>query len=257
MPNRILQNPLSSEEQASIDHAKKLEKENDSSETNTVATESETTTTPATEPENASESAPVKEKKAKSKKVKQEGAKEKKGEKSKEKKSKDKGGRSENSSKKSRGSSNSEKKDKRGPATKQLIENLRKSTKAAGPETTIKKPHRWRPGTVALRQIRKYQKSTDLLIQKLPFQRVVREIAQEEKVDLRFQRSAIEALQEASEAMLAKLFLYANNAAIHGKRITLLKKDIHFAVHHSFQDLEPKDWQLSQTTKNLEPTKKQ
>src|SRR5665213_3096891 len=63
-----------------------------------------------------------------------------------------------------------------------------------------RKPHRYRPGTVALREIRKYQKSTDLLIRKLPFQRLVREIAQNFKNDLRFQSTAIGALQEAAEA---------------------------------------------------------
>jgi len=60
----------------------------------------------------------------------------------------------------------------------------------------VKKPHRYRPGTVALREIRKYQKSTELLIRKLPFQRLVREIAQDFKTDLRFQSTAIMALQE-------------------------------------------------------------
>ncbi len=59
----------------------------------------------------------------------------------------------------------------------------------------MKKPHRYRPGTVALREIRKYQKSTELLIRKLPFQRLVREIAQDFKTDLRFQSSAVLALQ--------------------------------------------------------------
>lgn len=67
-------------------------------------------------------------------------------------------------------------------------------------------PHRYRPGTVALREIRRYQKSTDLLIRKLPFQRLVREIAQDFKNDLRFQGSAILALQEASESYLVGLF---------------------------------------------------
>src|SRR4051794_33569947 len=66
----------------------------------------------------------------------------------------------------------------------------------------IKKPHRFRPGTVALREIRRYQKSTELLIRKLPFQRLVREIAQDFKTDLRFQAAAIAALQEAAEAYL-------------------------------------------------------
>lgn len=53
----------------------------------------------------------------------------------------------------------------------------------------------FRPGTVALREIRRYQKSTELLIRKLPFQRLVREIAQDFKTDLRFQSAAIGALQ--------------------------------------------------------------
>ena len=64
----------------------------------------------------------------------------------------------------------------------------------------IKKPHRYRPGTVALREIRRYQKSTELLIRKLPFQRLVREIAQDYRSELRFQAEAIRALQEASDA---------------------------------------------------------
>ena len=70
----------------------------------------------------------------------------------------------------------------------------------------VKKPHRYRPGTVALREIRRYQKSTDLLIRKLPFQRLVREVAQDFKPNLRFQSTAILALQEAAEAYLVQLF---------------------------------------------------
>ncbi|XP_053870975.1 histone H3-like [Malaclemys terrapin pileata] len=79
----------------------------------------------------------------------------------------------------------------------------RKSAPATG---GVKKPHRYRPGTVALREIRRYQKSTELLIRKLPFQRLVREIAQDFKTDLRFQSSAVMALQEASEAYVVGLF---------------------------------------------------
>ncbi|XP_019417404.1 PREDICTED: histone H3.3-like [Lupinus angustifolius] len=93
----------------------------------------------------------------------------------------------------------------------------------------VKKPHRFRPGTVALREIRKYQKSTDLLIQKLPFQRLVREIAQTMKTDLRFQSHAVLALQEASEAYLVGLFEDTNLCAIHAKRVTIMPKDIHLA----------------------------
>jgi histone H3 len=93
----------------------------------------------------------------------------------------------------------------------------------------IKKPHRFRPGTVALREIRRYQKSTELLIRKLPFQRLVREIAQDFKTDLRFQASAIAALQEASEAYLVGLFEDTNLCAIHAKRVTIMPKDIQLA----------------------------
>jgi len=93
----------------------------------------------------------------------------------------------------------------------------------------VKKPHRYRPGTVALREIRKFQKSTDLLIRKLPFQRLVREIATEYKSDLRFQSQAVLALQEASEAYLVGLFEDTNLCAIHAKRVTIMPKDIQLA----------------------------
>ena len=97
----------------------------------------------------------------------------------------------------------------------------RKSAPATG---GVKKPHRYRPGTVALREIRRYQKSTELLIRKLPFQRLVREIAQDFKTDLRFQSSAVMALQEASEAYLVGLFEDTNLCAIHAKRVTIMPK---------------------------------
>merc|ERR1711978_321181 len=72
-----------------------------------------------------------------------------------------------------------------------------KAARKSAPSTGgVKKPHRYRPGTVALREIRRYQKSTELLIRNLPFQRLVREIAQDFKTDLRFQSAAIGALQE-------------------------------------------------------------
>jgi histone H3 len=102
----------------------------------------------------------------------------------------------------------------------------RKSAPATG---GVKKPHRYRPGTVALREIRRYQKSTDLLIRKLPFQRLVREIAQDFKSDLRFQGSAVLALQEAAEAYLVGLFEDTNLCAIHAKRVTIMPKDIQLA----------------------------
>ena len=93
----------------------------------------------------------------------------------------------------------------------------------------IKKPHRFRPGIVALRQIRKYQKSTELLIRKLPFQRLVREIAQDYKCDLRFQTSALMALQEAAEAYMVGLMEETNLCAIHAKRVTIMPRDMQLA----------------------------
>ncbi|KAF9055588.1 histone-fold-containing protein, partial [Panaeolus papilionaceus] len=102
----------------------------------------------------------------------------------------------------------------------------RKTAQVAG---GVKKPHRFRPGTVALREIRRYQKSTELLIRKLPFQRLVREIAQDFKTDLRFQSSAVMALQEAAEAYLVSLFEDTNLAAIHAKRVTIQPKDLALA----------------------------
>ncbi|KAF7966694.1 histone H3 [Athelia psychrophila] len=106
-----------------------------------------------------------------------------------------------------------------------------KSSAARKTATTggVKKPHRFRPGTVALREIRRYQKSTELLIRKLPFQRLVREIAQDFKTDLRFQSSAVMALQEAAEAYLVSLFEDTNLAAIHAKRVTIQPKDLALA----------------------------
>lgn len=92
-----------------------------------------------------------------------------------------------------------------------------------------KKPRRYRPGTVALREIRKYQRTTDTLIPKLPFQRLVREIAQEYKKDLRFQSSALLCIQEALEAYVVGLFEDTNLAAIHAKRVTIMPRDIQLA----------------------------
>ena len=95
----------------------------------------------------------------------------------------------------------------------------------------IKKPRRYHPGTVALWEIRRYQKSFELLIRKLPFNRLVREIAQDFKTDLRFQAQVIGALQEAAEAYLVGLFEDTNLCAIHTKQVTIMPKDIQLAHH--------------------------
>ena len=91
------------------------------------------------------------------------------------------------------------------------------------------KPHRYRAGTAALRDIRYFQKSTALLIRKLPFQRLVREITQDFKTDLWFQSAVILCLQEAVEAYLVGLFEDTNLCAIHTRRVTIMPKDIQLA----------------------------
>jgi histone H3 len=90
----------------------------------------------------------------------------------------------------------------------------------------VRKPHRYRPGTVALRDIRKYQHSTSLLIPRLAFQRLVREVSSDFKSDLRFQSAALECLQEAAEAYLVGLMEDTNLCAIHAKRVTIMVKDM-------------------------------
>jgi histone H3 len=113
-----------------------------------------------------------------------------------------------------------------GKSPRALEKYQRKNMPSAG---KVKRPHRYRPGTIALREIRKYQNSTNLLIRKLPFQRLVREIAQEYILDLRFQSTAILALQEAAEAYLIGLFEDTNLCAIHAKRVTIQPKDMQLA----------------------------
>ena len=112
------------------------------------------------------------------------------------------------------------------PRKQLAVKAARKSAPAVG---GIRKPHRFRPGTVALREIRKYQKNTELLIRKLPFQRLVRECAQDFITDLRFASSAVLALQEASEAYLVGLFEDTNLGAIPAKRGTIMPKDMQLA----------------------------
>eukprot|EP00804_Cyclotella_cryptica_P023862 CCRYP_018683-RA/>CCRYP_018683-RA protein AED:0.06 eAED:0.02 QI:0/-1/0/1/-1/0/1/0/139 len=99
----------------------------------------------------------------------------------------------------------------------------RKSAPAA---RGCKKPHRYCPGTVALREIRKYQKSTDLLIRKLPFQRFLREVTKDFRGDMRYTAAALAASQEASEAYLIGLMEDTNLCAIHARRVTIMPKDM-------------------------------
>jgi len=98
------------------------------------------------------------------------------------------------------------------------------------PEMHETKKRRYRPGTVALKEIRKYQKTTELLIRHAPFQRLVKEISQRFKADFRYQSGALSALQEATEAYIIGLFEDTNLCAIHAKRVTIMPRDIQLAM---------------------------
>ena len=99
-------------------------------------------------------------------------------------------------------------------------------TRAEREQKKKKGPYRFRPGTVALREIPKYQKSTELLIRKLPFQRLTREIVVEFRENIRSSSTSLLALQEATEYFLTQTFEDANLCTIHSKRVTILPKDI-------------------------------
>lgn len=121
----------------------------------------------------------------------------------------------------------------------------RRSAPATG---GVKKPHRYKPGTVAYREIRKYQgaEGSRLLLRKLPFQRVVREIAQEFKTDLRFQEQACIAAQDATESFITELFEDSQLIAIHAKRITIQPRDMILAGRLRVNNLN-----LGKITRNM------
>jgi len=118
--------------------------------------------------------------------------------------------------------------------------------KTAPAEGGVKRDHRWRPGTVALREIKRYQKQTTLLLARAPFQRFVRAICEGIDGQMRFQSQALIALQEAAEAYLTGLFEDSNLCAIHANRVTVMKKDLELARRirgerfHDHRDLQPK-----------------
>ncbi len=92
---------------------------------------------------------------------------------------------------------------------------------------SVRKSHRWCPGTVAAREIRKFQKTTNLLIRKAPFQHVVRKIALNfRKSDLQMQSTAVLALQEAAEYFMVDVFNNTNLCAVHVKHVTIQVKDL-------------------------------
>ncbi|XP_067281990.1 histone H3-like centromeric protein A isoform X2 [Pseudorasbora parva] len=116
---------------------------------------------------------------------------------------------------------------RRSPPSQPLTARTRRTS---GPSASPRKKHRFRPGTRALMEIRKYQKSTDLLLRKAPFSRLVREVCQTFSRDhMMWQGYALMALQEAAEAFMVRLFSDANLCAIHAKRVTLFPRDIQLA----------------------------
>ena len=120
------------------------------------------------------------------------------------------------------------------PGLSQLIETKRTNsshadTQNASQKSKAPKKHRFRPGMVALREVRKYQRSTQLLLPLAPFQRLVRQITSKIDGNLRFQSQAIVALQESTEAFITGLFEDAHLCAIHASRVTLMKKDLELA----------------------------
>ena len=120
------------------------------------------------------------------------------------------------------------------------------------PTGGIKKPHRYRPGMVALREIRHYQRSTENLIKKTPFQKLIREISQEYRicpdgpgtpsVQAHFQSTAIAALQEAAENFIVGLFEDVNLLAIHARHVTIMPRDIQLALRIRGDHYQ---WQIS------------
>ena len=112
-------------------------------------------------------------------------------------------------------------------ASKGSAKKAKVSKSASG--NSVKRTHRYRPGTVALREISRYQRGTELLLRKAPFQRLVREISLVGKDGLRFQSAAVLAIQEATEAYMISLLADTNLCAIHTRRVTVMPKDLHLA----------------------------
>ena len=127
---------------------------------------------------------------------------------------------------------------------------IKKTGPAAGGVKNAEKPegkkNRFKPGTVALREIKKYQKSNELILPRAPFMRLVKNIAEGTDHQIRFQSQAIQALQEAAEGYIVGLFEDTNLCAIHAKRQTVMKKDMELARrirgdrNFDFVDRQPK-----------------
>ena len=133
------------------------------------------------------------------------------------------------------------------PKSKPIAKVNMKKTAPADGGVKERKKMKFKPGTVALREIKRYQKSTDLLLPRAPFQRLVRDICRDIDSDLRFQAQALMALQESAEAYLTGVFEDANLCSIHAQRVTLMKKDMELArrirgdQNLDFRDTQPKE----------------
>lgn len=115
---------------------------------------------------------------------------------------------------------------KKAPVPEKARKERKERKERKAPTTTEPaKPHRWRPGTKAMRDVAKAQKGVEYLIRRLPFQRLVREIAQDFKEGLRFQQAAIDALQDASEDMVVNLIKPSYSLSLMDGRQTLMAKD--------------------------------
>eukprot|EP01105_Mastigella_eilhardi_P020737 TRINITY_DN496_c0_g1_i1.p1 TRINITY_DN496_c0_g1~~TRINITY_DN496_c0_g1_i1.p1 ORF type:complete len:226 (-),score=68.77 TRINITY_DN496_c0_g1_i1:105-713(-) len=107
---------------------------------------------------------------------------------------------------------------------------VKKDLQKASPHKGHPRKRRFTPGAKAMCEIKKYQNMVDNLLPRLPFQRLVREIAQDYATDIRFHVSAMSALQEAAEAYIVGLFEDSYLCTIHGKRVTLMTKDLQLAL---------------------------
>ena len=114
------------------------------------------------------------------------------------------------------------------PRTSIAVKRMKSEKKKS--DASAKKPSKFRPGTVAIRDIKRYQKGTEMLLRKLPFQRLVREIAQTSKDGVKFAASAVLAMQEATEAHMINLFADTCLCAIHGRRVTIQPRDLQLAL---------------------------
>ena len=138
---------------------------------------------------------------------------------------------------------------KRKPRKKTAVKKLggKKSMRKGAttpPGGGVRKPRRWKPGTVTLREIRKTQKSTELLVPRAPMNRFIRQLLQEvqpsEDPIGRFKAEAVEALQQAAESYLIDMFANVNKIAISQKRQTVLKRDLELLQRVQMQGLVPK-----------------